>query len=131
MEDKGQATQLDVIDTAKTGQSSVSGANLSGSIILPKVQLAASVPKDPCTLPQDIGSCQNYALMWFFDKKESKCSRFWYGGCGGNENRFETRRECENLCQLKRPGPRRYLTRRRRMGLRKLSAGTKQESQKP
>uniref|UniRef100_A0A3Q3IMR4 BPTI/Kunitz inhibitor domain-containing protein n=1 Tax=Monopterus albus TaxID=43700 RepID=A0A3Q3IMR4_MONAL len=65
---------------------------------------------DPCTLPQDIGSCQNYALMWFFDKKESKCSRFWYGGCGGNENRFETRRECENLCQLKRlvpevPGP--------------------------
>uniref|UniRef100_A0A3Q3IMQ1 BPTI/Kunitz inhibitor domain-containing protein n=1 Tax=Monopterus albus TaxID=43700 RepID=A0A3Q3IMQ1_MONAL len=37
----------------------------------------------------------------FNPNKESKCSRFWYGGCGGNENRFETRRECENLCQFR------------------------------
>uniref|UniRef100_A0A3Q1EVF6 BPTI/Kunitz inhibitor domain-containing protein n=1 Tax=Acanthochromis polyacanthus TaxID=80966 RepID=A0A3Q1EVF6_9TELE len=40
----------------------------------------------------------NYVLMWFYDSKQGKCSRFWYGGCGGNENRFTTQKECENLC---------------------------------
>ena len=27
------------------------------------------------------------------------CQEFVYGGCGGNENRFRTREECEFICQ--------------------------------
>uniref|UniRef100_A0A3B4X0D2 BPTI/Kunitz inhibitor domain-containing protein n=1 Tax=Seriola lalandi dorsalis TaxID=1841481 RepID=A0A3B4X0D2_SERLL len=56
---------------------------------------------DDCVLVQDPGTCQNYTMMWFFDTEQNECSRFWYGGCGGNENRFKTQEECENLCLTK------------------------------
>ena len=56
---------------------------------------------DACVLGQDPGSCENYTMMWFYDNEQSECSRFWYGGCGGNKNRFETQEECENLCLTK------------------------------
>uniref|UniRef100_A0A3Q1GZK7 BPTI/Kunitz inhibitor domain-containing protein n=1 Tax=Acanthochromis polyacanthus TaxID=80966 RepID=A0A3Q1GZK7_9TELE len=52
---------------------------------------------DACLLSQDQGGCQNYTMMWFFDTEQNECSRFWYGGCGGNKNRFKTQEECENL----------------------------------
>ncbi|CAF89814.1 unnamed protein product [Tetraodon nigroviridis] len=40
-------------------------------------------------------------MMWFFHTEKNECARFWYGGCGGNSNRFETQEECENLCLTK------------------------------
>ncbi|XP_045064290.1 tissue factor pathway inhibitor-like [Coregonus clupeaformis] len=54
--------------------------------------------QDACFLKQDEGGCQNYTLKWYFDTTQSECSRFWYGGCGGNGNRFETQEACEGLC---------------------------------
>uniref|UniRef100_A0A3P9CKM1 BPTI/Kunitz inhibitor domain-containing protein n=1 Tax=Maylandia zebra TaxID=106582 RepID=A0A3P9CKM1_9CICH len=48
-----------------------------------------------CFLGKDAGDCVNYTVRWFFDHKRSVCSRFWYSGCGGNENRFATQAECE------------------------------------
>ncbi|XP_051812885.1 collagen alpha-6(VI) chain [Acanthochromis polyacanthus] len=69
--------------------------------IVLKTQLASFVSKDACLLSQDQGDCQNYTMMWFFDTEQNECSRFWYGGCGGNKNRFKTQEECENLCLTK------------------------------
>uniref|UniRef100_A0A8D2PPD4 BPTI/Kunitz inhibitor domain-containing protein n=1 Tax=Zosterops lateralis melanops TaxID=1220523 RepID=A0A8D2PPD4_ZOSLA len=40
----------------------------------------------------------NYILKWYYDKEQKMCGQFWYGGCGGNKNRFETQEECEFLC---------------------------------
>uniref|UniRef100_A0A3P9CJB4 BPTI/Kunitz inhibitor domain-containing protein n=1 Tax=Maylandia zebra TaxID=106582 RepID=A0A3P9CJB4_9CICH len=51
-----------------------------------------------CFLGKDAGDCVNYTVRWFFDHKRSVCSRFWYSGCGGNENRFATQAECERVC---------------------------------
>lgn len=53
---------------------------------------------DACLLTQDQGGCLSFTMMWFFDAEKAACARFWYGGCGGNNNRFETQEECENLC---------------------------------
>ncbi|XP_041649561.1 collagen alpha-6(VI) chain [Cheilinus undulatus] len=82
-----QTGQIDIIDTLIRGDG----------------QTATSTSKfnDACFQPQDQGGCQNYTMMWFFDTEQSECSRFWYGGCGGNENRFRTQRDCESLCLLK------------------------------
>ncbi|KAK6183298.1 hypothetical protein SNE40_010804 [Patella caerulea] len=53
-----------------------------------------------CQLPSDFGTCrnQNLTVNWFYDHKQGNCRRFWYGGCGGNENRFASRIECIKNC---------------------------------
>ncbi|XP_034553245.1 collagen alpha-6(VI) chain [Notolabrus celidotus] len=54
--------------------------------------------KDVCLLSQESGTCQDYVLRWSFSRKLGQCAPFWYGGCGGNENRFETQKDCKDLC---------------------------------
>ncbi|XP_039379147.1 collagen alpha-6(VI) chain-like isoform X2 [Mauremys reevesii] len=59
---------------------------------------AAYAYYDACAVDHDGGECQDYALKWYYDKEQKVCTPFWYGGCGGNKNRFETQEECEALC---------------------------------
>ncbi|GFO35483.1 tissue factor pathway inhibitor [Plakobranchus ocellatus] len=54
--------------------------------------------RDTCNLDRDRGSCSNWTLVWYFDTENQYCRRFYYGGCGGNGNRFETEQECKALC---------------------------------
>ncbi|XP_067148283.1 collagen alpha-6(VI) chain-like [Apteryx mantelli] len=59
---------------------------------------AAYKDYDACDLLQDSGGCQDYVLKWYYNKAQKTCGQFWYGGCGGNKNRFETQEECKVLC---------------------------------
>ncbi|XP_078260709.1 collagen alpha-3(VI) chain-like isoform X1 [Rhinoraja longicauda] len=54
--------------------------------------------QDKCQLPRNEGTCRNFSLKWYYDVKTKTCSRFWYGGCNGNENRFNTQDECSKTC---------------------------------
>ncbi|XP_030638997.1 collagen alpha-6(VI) chain-like [Chanos chanos] len=54
--------------------------------------------KSVCSMVQDQGSCRDYILKWYYDTLQNECSQFWYGGCGGNGNRFDTKEACEALC---------------------------------
>uniref|UniRef100_A0A8D2KZ22 BPTI/Kunitz inhibitor domain-containing protein n=1 Tax=Varanus komodoensis TaxID=61221 RepID=A0A8D2KZ22_VARKO len=51
-----------------------------------------------CTLPADGGLCFMLEERWYFDHEEKKCQPFSWGGCGGNENNFGSRPECESAC---------------------------------
>ncbi|XP_069360607.1 papilin isoform X3 [Maniola hyperantus] len=54
---------------------------------------------DPCNQPSEQGDCQAYVYMWYYDAASDECGQFVYGGCKGNDNRFETQQECENRCK--------------------------------
>lgn len=56
---------------------------------------------DECSLPRAQGSCQERLPRWFFDASENRCMPFYYSGCEGNNNRFETRDVCETVCPPK------------------------------
>ncbi|XP_078313590.1 uncharacterized protein LOC111130469 isoform X3 [Crassostrea virginica] len=62
-----------------------------------------------CELDKDRGPCGNYTVQWYYDKAQGRCSRFWYGGCQGNRNRFDTESECTAACS---GGPVTYPTER-------------------
>lgn len=51
-----------------------------------------------CSLSTDRGPCHNFTAHWYYDVNYGGCSRFWYGGCEGNGNRFDSKEECEAVC---------------------------------
>lgn len=57
--------------------------------------------KDTCHLPAETGDCANYVDRWYYDTKEKTCRQFYYGGCGGNANNFETQQRCQEGCDQK------------------------------
>lgn len=54
--------------------------------------------KDVCKLQKHHGPCTAYLQKYYYDSDRNICSPFIYGGCLGNENRFETLKECQQQC---------------------------------
>jgi hypothetical protein len=57
--------------------------------------------KDACALERDVGPCTDALTQWYFDKNDKDCRIFTYGGCRGNDNRFNSKEECTQKCQPK------------------------------
>ncbi|KJH48209.1 Kunitz/Bovine pancreatic trypsin inhibitor domain protein [Dictyocaulus viviparus] len=63
-----------------------------------------------CYLPPDSGLCsestssteENTELLtrYYFDVTTDQCYPFGVQNCGGNENRFKSRVECQNFCRI-------------------------------
>ncbi|XP_075701663.1 WAP, Kazal, immunoglobulin, Kunitz and NTR domain-containing protein 2 [Rhinoderma darwinii] len=55
-------------------------------------------PVNICSYPALQGPCKAYEPRWAFNKLLNQCQSFVYGGCGGNENNFESKEMCEESC---------------------------------
>ena len=51
-----------------------------------------------CYIPAEPGMCLAVMPRWFYVAKTGRCEEFIYGGCGGNDNRFSSLRECAETC---------------------------------
>ncbi|XP_050986781.1 collagen, type XXVIII, alpha 1b [Labeo rohita] len=54
--------------------------------------------EERCLLPLDPGPCREYVVKWYFDPKANSCAQFWFGGCKGNINQFDTQEACRKSC---------------------------------
>ncbi len=53
---------------------------------------------DLCGLPFETGLCDAAFLRWYFNAETHRCEPFTWGGCGGNENNFESPDLCREAC---------------------------------
>uniref|UniRef100_A0A7E4W1X3 Kunitz/Bovine pancreatic trypsin inhibitor domain protein n=1 Tax=Panagrellus redivivus TaxID=6233 RepID=A0A7E4W1X3_PANRE len=54
-----------------------------------------------CNHYPERGTCEtSFEVKWFYDRFDHRCRRFFYGGCDGNDNRFDTLAECESTCHF-------------------------------
>ena len=51
-----------------------------------------------CKQETEVGPCDGKFPRWFYNIHERVCDLFFYGGCDGNENRFISKDDCEEMC---------------------------------
>lgn len=51
-----------------------------------------------CLLPQQDGPCRALHSRYFYNRASQSCEHFYYGGCYGNANNFETLDACNDAC---------------------------------
>ncbi|XP_017007104.1 protease inhibitor [Drosophila takahashii] len=47
-----------------------------------------------------IASCAHYSNWFSYHPDTNECLEFSYGGCGGNDNKFTTKKICETVCKM-------------------------------
>ena len=49
-------------------------------------------------LEPEAGPCDAIFPSYFFNSTSGYCEQFFYGGCGGNDNRFSLLEDCQESC---------------------------------
>lgn len=53
---------------------------------------------EECSAPKKIGECAEKLARWSFSASDNKCVPFYYTGCEGNKNNYQTEDECQTSC---------------------------------
>ncbi|XP_055949174.1 zonadhesin-like isoform X5 [Argiope bruennichi] len=60
---------------------------------------AAPIPTNSvCLQPKEVGPCLAIIPRFFYNLQTGRCEEFSYGGCAGNKNNFEKKKDCERTC---------------------------------
>merc|ERR1712018_953440 len=92
-EDFGNNKEICIDDKIKKN------CRLTCGLCQPNTSLKVDESSDTCKLPLDkMSRCRARKLRYYFNSTSGQCDTFYYGGCDGNKNNFETYEDCENLC---------------------------------
>ncbi|KAM7402858.1 hypothetical protein PAMA_003669 [Pampus argenteus] len=68
-----------------------------------KFEILRQIPVDErkvhCTELPNTGNCRDSLTKWYYNPVKKDCFRFNYGGCRGNENRFDSKESCLTVCR--------------------------------
>lgn len=63
------------------------------------IQVPVDNSKAHCVDPPVTGICRASFTKWYYNPYERSCKRFTFGGCEGNNNRFDTEDQCMESCR--------------------------------
>uniref|UniRef100_A0A914X288 BPTI/Kunitz inhibitor domain-containing protein n=1 Tax=Plectus sambesii TaxID=2011161 RepID=A0A914X288_9BILA len=73
---------------------------LAGFLLITAIAAQENLSNARCNHYPDRGSCEeNFQIKWYYDRYGHRCREFFYGGCDGNDNRFDSKEECSRSCQ--------------------------------
>ena len=55
---------------------------------------------DICAQDAVIGPCQAGFIKYYYSLEAGRCERFTYGGCQGNNNNFDNKKDCADACPV-------------------------------
>ncbi|KAL8572992.1 hypothetical protein ACOMHN_013968 [Nucella lapillus] len=64
-------------------------------------QFEVKVRSPICQEAPSPGRCSAQFRRWYFNVHMAACSWFTYSGCGGNDNNFRSREECDTMCVVR------------------------------
>jgi hypothetical protein len=70
--------------TSTAGTTAIGGTSTGGS--------------EACNAAPESGNCNAYMERWYHDPATGLCRGFIYGGCGGNDNNYESFEACQKAC---------------------------------
>ncbi len=86
----GQGGKSTAGGSSKAGASSSGGGPMGGA--------GGSPGGAACNAPPESGTCNAYFQAWYHDPATGVCKPFVYGGCGGNDNRYDSLEACQKSC---------------------------------
>ncbi|VDN07586.1 unnamed protein product [Thelazia callipaeda] len=68
-------------------------------ILVGCIESQEALENPQCNHYPDRGTCEDrgFVTKWYYDRYAHRCREFYYGGCEGNENRFDSLQVCISL----------------------------------
>jgi hypothetical protein len=83
---------------SKGGTSSGGSVGSAGAAATAGTASGGAAGSSACTATPDAGNCDAYIERWYHDPTTGLCRGFIYGGCGGNDNNYQSFEECQKAC---------------------------------
>ena len=98
------AEETNTEETTNGGESTKQAEAITDTAPVETTPTAASSAKPKldlptqCLQPRIAGRCKARFSVFGFDPLKGKCVPYFYGGCEGSENRFDTLEACNEAC---------------------------------